>query len=206
VRTQLCLLSYIPHVTKKVTAVIGLGLLLLLLLVPSRWGLKDGPDLTMTANSVTQGIPRIQEGDTVTIGSMFSCLDEPGSVTVTDISAVGATGLTVTGWAIRPNPYWKRPQSIRPGDDASMIGAARRTLTKLQFPTSPVVDVECGKNGEGFEFAVEVLKTTDGAAGASGWVITYTSDGDTKQIEFPLATRLCKEDKAWAKACQALKV
>ena len=202
-RAPLCLLPYIPHVTKKVSVGISLGLVLL---VFAGWGLQNGPALTMNANSVTEGMPGIHRGDTVTIGSMFSCLDEPGSVTVTDISPVAATGLTVTGWAIRPNPYWKRPPSTRPGDDAMMIGVARRTLAKLQFPTSRVVDVQCGKNGEGFEFAVEVQKTTDGPAGASGWVVTYTSDGDTKQIEFPLAVRLCREDKAWAKSCEALKV
>jgi hypothetical protein len=87
-----------------------------------------------------------------------------------------------------------------------MIGVARTPLARLRFPASRVVDVECGRNGEGFEFAVEVQKTIDGAAGASGWVVTYTSEGDTKQIEFPLAVRLCDEDKAWSRSCQALQV
>lgn len=188
--------------TKKVSIGIGIGIGLVLLVLAG-WSLQGGPALTMNANNVTQGVPRIQRGDTVTIGSMFSCLDQPGSVTVTDISPVGATGMRVTGWALRPNPYRQRPPSTRPGDDVTMIGVARRTLTRLQFPTSRVVDVQCGENGEGFELAVEVQKTTHGAAGASGWLVTYTSDGEPEQIEFPLAVRLCRQDKAWAKSCQA---
>lgn len=45
----------------------------------------------------------------MTIGSMFACLDKPGSVTVTGIRPVNAIGLRVTGFAIRPNPFWKAP-------------------------------------------------------------------------------------------------
>lgn len=189
--------------TKRRIAGAGLGLILLVL---AGLALLDGPDLTMNANSVTEGVPRIHQGDTVTIGSMFSCLDDAGSVTITDIAPVGATGLTVTGWAIRPNPFWQRPPSTRPGDDPMMVGAERRTLASLRFPASRVVDVQCGRNGEGFEFAVEVRKTADGPAGASGWTVTYTSGGRTKQIEFPHAVRLCTEKKAWARSCEALQV
>lgn len=189
--------------TKKVSAGFGLGLGLLIL---AGCGFQDGPALVSpNANSVTESAPRIHRGDTVTIGSMFGCLDKSGSVTVTDISPVGGTGLEVTGWAVRPNPFWKPTPSGPPLADGQMIGVARTTLARLQFPTSRVVDVQCGSNGEGFEFAVEVQKTTNGEAGASGWVVTYTSGGDTKKLGFSLAIRLCNEE-GWAKSCQALKV
>jgi hypothetical protein len=55
------------------------------------------------------------------------------------------------------------------------------------------------KQGEGHEFAVQVLKTTSGEAGASGWVVIHESRGTTKELGFTLAVRLCHEDKAWSK-------
>jgi hypothetical protein len=102
---------------------------------------------------------------------MFSCLDEAGSVTITDISPVGRT-----------------------------------TLARLDFPADREVDVECGKRGEGVEFAVEVQKTTRGAAGATGCRVSCTSSGAARSLVFPVAVRLCNEDKASAKRCRALKV
>lgn len=189
--------------TLKLAAGPGLGLLLFILLGP---GVRNGPVLMSPGvNGVTDGEPRIHRGDTVTIGSMFGCLDSPGSVTITDIAPTGGIGLEVTGWAVRPNPYWKPPGADRPGPEGQ-IGVARTTLARLQLPSSRVVDAECGRNGEGFEFAAEVRKTTDGEAGASGWVVTYTSDGVTRTMSFPLAVRLCNDDKAWAKPCLALRV
>jgi hypothetical protein len=37
-------------------------------------------------------------------------------------------------------------------------------------------------------------------------VVTYVSNGETKKLGYPIAVRLCNEDKAWAKTCRALKV
>lgn len=68
------------------------------------------------------------------------------------------------------------------------------------------MDAQCGKHGEGYEFAVQVKKTTTGEAGASGWVVTYRSDGKTKKFGFTLTVRLCNEKWADAKACRDLKV
>jgi hypothetical protein len=73
------------------------------------------------------------------------------------------------------------------------------TLAKLLFPTSRTVKRQGGKQGEGHEFAVQVLKTTSGEAGASGWVVIHESRGTTKELGFTLAVRLCHEDKAWSK-------
>lgn len=155
-------------------------------------------------NHVTEGAPRIHRGDTVTIGSMVACLDAPGSVTVTGIRPVHGTGLRVTGFAIRPNPFWKAPPVQPPV--GGQIGVERMTLAELLFPTARTIDVQCGKHGEAYEFAVQVLKTTNGEAGASGWVATYESGGTTEQLRFYLAVRLCNEDKAWSRTCEALKV
>jgi hypothetical protein len=188
--------------TKKVPAVFGLGLLLAL----SGCRISsDTPSLTSPgANSVTEGAARIQRGDTVTIGSMFGCLDKAGSVTVTDIAPVNDTGIKVTAWAVRPNPFWKAPDPAPPV--GGQIGVARTSLARLRFPTSKVVDAKCGNDGEGYEFAVQVLKTTSGPAGASGWVVTYTSEGKTRKFGFTLAVRLCSQKVSWSKQCRALKV
>jgi hypothetical protein len=186
--------------TKKVPASFGLGLLLAITACGS-----DAPALTYPAmNKVTEGAARIHRGDTVTIGSMFGCLDRKGSVTVTDIAAVNSTGLKVTGWAVRPNPFWKAPDPAAPV--GGQIGVERMTLTTLRFPTGKVLDATCGKDGKGYEFAVQVLKTTSGPAGASGWLVTYISDGQTKKLAFPLAVRLCSEKVSWSRQCTALKV
>jgi hypothetical protein len=156
-----------------------------------------------SANAVTEGAARIHQGDTVTISSMFGCLSKSGSVTVTDIAPVNETGMKVTGWAVRPNPSWKAPDPAPPV--GGQIGVARTTLAKLLCPDSRVLDVTCGKNGEGYEFAVQVQKTTSGEAGASGWVVTYTSDGKTRKLGYSIAVRLCNENSAEAEACTALR-
>lgn len=163
---------------------------------------SGGPVLTSHPNSVVEGAPRIHQGDTVTIGGMFACLDESGSVTVKTITAVNPTGLQVTEFGIRPNPSWKRSPTTGMGQ----LGVSRKTLSELQFPTSRVVDVKCGKNGEGVEFGLEVRKITRGEAGLSAIRVTYTSGGETKTFTFPLAVRLCNEEVAWAKRCRALEV
>ena len=203
-RTSLCPLPYIPRMTNTVPAGLGLGLGLLLVLTGCG---SDGPRLTSPGlHGVTEGAARVHQGDTVTIGSMFGCLDKSGSVTITDIAPVNGTGMKVTGWAVRPNPFWKKPDPAPPV--GGQIGVARMPLAKLLFPTSPVVDAQCkdpDKDGIGYEFAVQVQKTTSGEAGASGWVVTYTSDGKTKRVGYPIAVRLCNED-ADAKRCMALKV
>jgi hypothetical protein len=188
--------------TKKVPARLGLGLGLLLALIACG---SDGPGLrSPNEQSVTEGAARIHQGDTVTIGSLFGCLDKSGSVAVTDIAPVNATGMKVTGWAMRPNPFWRAPDPATPV--GGQIGVERMTLAKLRFPTGNVVDARCGKSGEGYEFAVQVRKTTSGEAGASGWVVTYVSDGHTKKFGFTLAVRLCNEATADAPTCEALKV
>jgi hypothetical protein len=186
--------------TKGARAGFVLGLLLALTGCSS-----DGPRLTSPhMNSVTEGAARIHQGETVSIGSMFACLDKAGSVTVNDISPVNPTGMKVTAWAVRPNPFWIAPDPAPPvGGD---IGVERMTLAHLQFPTDRVLNAQCGRKGEGYEFAVQVLKTTSGEAGASGWVVTYTSEGHTRKLGFTLAVRLCNENSADAKACTALKV
>ena len=100
-----CPLPYIPPMCNK--ALVGLvsGLLLVLTGCSS-----DGPSLTYGHMSqVTEGEPRVHQGDTVSIGSMFACLDKAGTVTVTNISPINATGMKVTGWAVRPNPFWIAP-------------------------------------------------------------------------------------------------
>jgi hypothetical protein len=168
---------------------------------------NDGPVLTSpNGGAVLEGTARIHQGDTVTIGSMFGCLDKPGSITIDIIVPVHATGLQVTGWALRPNPFWKHPSSPNPAGIGGQITVARAPLSRLGFTADKHVDVKCGKHGEGYEFAVQVEKTTAGEAGASGWVVAYTTDGKTKLFGFPIAVKLCNEKVSWSKACRALKV
>jgi hypothetical protein len=185
--------------------VAGLGLGLLLMAC-GPFG-TNGPVLTSPgANSVVEGTARIHQGDTVTIGSMFGCLDRSGSITIENIEPVHATGLQVTGWALRPNPFWKHPSSPNPAGIGGQIGVAKARLSRLGFTTDNHIDVKCGKHGEGYELAVQVEKTTAGEAGASGWVVTYKTGDETKLFGFPIAVRLCNEDTSWTKKCRALKV
>ena len=191
--------------TKKVSAGFVLGLLLAL---TGCGFFSDAPSLTYPgAYRVTEGAARIHRGDTVTIGSMFACLDKSGEVAITGIAPVNGTGMRVTGWAIRPWVSWKKPDPAPP--IGGQIGVARMSLATLLFPTSKVVDAQCqnpAKDGIGYELAVQVQKTTNGEAGASGWVVTYTSEGKTKRIGYPIAVRLCNEKSADARACRALRV
>jgi hypothetical protein len=151
---------------------------------------------------VLEGGARIHQGDTVTIGGLFACLDKSGSVKVDNITAIHATGLQVTGWGIRPNPSWKESPTTGRGQ----LGISRHTLASLQFSASQSVDTVCGPDGQGVEFGMEVQKTTSGEAGLSAIRITYTSGGDAKTFVFPHAVKLCNEDSARAKPCRALKV
>jgi len=190
--------------TRKVLAGLGLGLLLALI----GCGGSDGPALISPGlHGVLEGAATVHRGDTVTVGSMFACLDKKGSVTVTGIAPINGTGMKVTGWAIRPNPFWKKPDPAPPV--GGQVGVARMNLTRLLFPTSKVADTECknpAKDGIGYEFAVQVQKTTNGEAGASGWEVTYNSDGKTKRVVYPIAVVLCNENSADAKACRDLRV
>lgn len=163
----------------------------------------SGPKLVPTKYGGIVGLHSVHQGDTVTIGSMVTCLDESGSVTVDDVTAVAPVGAEVTGWAIRPNPVWKPS----PTTDSALVDGpwSRKTLTALQFPTSHVVDVTCDeKTGRAVEFAVEMKKTTSAEAGVHAFRVTYTSDGNTMTYTFPLAARLCNEDNADAPACRTV--
>jgi hypothetical protein len=190
----------------KCRALVALEFGLIIALTGCEW--SNGPALTSPGlHRVVEGAARVHQGDIVTIGSMFACLDKKGSVTITGIAPVHGTGIKVTGWAVRPNPFWKEPDPAPPV--GGQIGVARVSLASLLFPTSKVIDAQCknpAKDGIGYEFAVQVQKTTTGEAGASGWVVTYTSDGNTKSLAYPFAVRLCNEKKAWAKPCRALKI
>lgn len=187
--------------TKRGVAGLGFGLLLALTGCGS-----DGPRLTTSSpqNGVTEGTARVHKGDTVTIGAMVGCLTKSGSVTITDIAPVNPVGLKVTGWAMRPNIYWKKPDPAPP--IGGQIMTPHTTLAHLRFPTGRVVDVQCGKKGEGYEFAVQVRKTTNGPAGASGWIITYRTGDETRRFGFMLKVKLCTEEVSWSKQCNKLKV
>jgi len=191
------------------TCVAVLGLVLGLLLAAWRVIGTNGPVLTSPgANVVTQGTARIHQGDTVTIGSMFGCLNKPGAITIDTIEPVHAVGLRVTGWGLRPNPFWKGgpPSAPNPAGIGGQITVAKARLSRLGFTTGRTIDVKCGQHGEGYELAVQVEKTTAGEAGASGWVVTYKTGDETRKFGFPLAVKLCNEKVSWSKKCNALKV
>lgn len=165
-------------------------------------GLDENGKLVTSVPRVTEGAARIHQGDTVTIGGMYACLDESGSVTIDDVAAVGEIGLEQTGWAIRPNPSWQPSPTTGRGQ----LGISRNTLAKLQFPVSRTANVKCGSLGQGYEFGVEVRKTTSGEAGLSEFKVTYTSGGDARTFVFHFAIKLCNEKVAWARPCRKLKV
>jgi hypothetical protein len=146
--------------------------------------------------SVLEGAARVHQGDTISIGSMFACLNRSGSVKVLNIAPVHPVGLRVTGWTIRPN-------------SGSQIGTARESLAELGIPHGRTMgpSAKCVDNtGQGDEFIVQVVKTTTGEAGSHAWKATYISDGQTKTFTWTLTVKLCNENWADAKACTALKV
>ena len=181
------------------------AVLLALACIVSGCGGSDGPSLTYpSANVVTEGADRVHQGDTVTIGSMFGCLNKPGRVTVLSVTPVKPVGLKVRGFGVRPNPFWKHT----PGAGGQIM-VARSTLAALNFSADRSVTVECnrgGQEGAGYEFAVEVEKTASGEAGASGWIVTYKTGDDTRKLGYPIRVRLCNENSSDAAKCQALKV
>jgi hypothetical protein len=194
-----------PTLTPTHKRAAGLGALALgaTLLISS---CGSGPKLSSPGeNSVTEGAARVHEGDTVTIGSLMACLNKPGSVTITNVEPLHPTGIEVTGWALRPNPFWKKAPH-NPANIGGQIGVARAPLSQLAFPASRKIDTKCGDKGEAYEIAVQVKKVTSGEAGASGWIATYDSGGKTRKIGFTVAVKLCNEDSADAKPCQDLKV
>lgn len=194
-----------PMTTRRRVAVLGVvfGLLFIVVCVIG----TNGPVLAPpNGRVVTKVAARIHRGDTVSIGSMLGCLNKPGSITFEKVDAVHAIGLRVTGWGLRPNPLWDFPGSPDPSDVGGQLGIEKTPLRSLGFMADHVIVVPCGKHGDGYELAVQVLKTTTGEAGASGWVVTYRTEGKTKTFVFPLAVKLCNEKVSWSKQCSALKV
>ena len=169
---------------------------------------SEGPRLTTPPGAASEDQPRVHLGDTVTIGSMFGCLDRAGTVTITDIAAVDPVGLEVTGWGLRPNPFWEGAPPSPPNlaGIGGQITVVHKTLSRLGFTADYPIHAKCGDHGEGYEFAVQVEKTTAGEAGASSWVVTYKTGDETRKLGFPLAVKLCNEKVSWSTKCNALKV
>lgn len=162
---------------------------------------SSGPDLILPPSISIVGEGKVHQGDTVTVGSMFTCLTKSGSVTIESVEPVKPTGLKATGWAIRPNPSWPGHES--PTTGRGQVSIQRKPLSALQFSSSHTTDLECDDDtGKGVEIAVQLKKITSGEATASGFRVTYTSDGDTKSVLYPLGARLCNEDTADARPCR----
>jgi hypothetical protein len=145
-------------------------------------------------------VPRVHLGDRMSIGTEGTiCLDRPGTVELTGVTPVRPQGLRVTGFAVRPNQYWKPTGGVH-----EFLGEQRAPLRKLGF-ASRTVDAACDrKTGAGYELAFRVLKTGPGEAAAAGLTLTYTADGHTGTLAIPFAVRLCPEKSASAKACNSL--
>lgn len=203
--------------TVKSRTALGGGLALLLILLGVAWqatahfgtaspvlmpGVDEHGKPLSTIPWVVEGAARVHQGDTVTIGGLFACLNRSGSVTVDSITAIKPTGLQVTGWGIRPNPSWIHSPTTGMGQ----LGVSRHTLAQLQFPATHQVTAKCGTLGQGVEFGLEVRKTTSAEAGLSKIRVTYTSGGSTKVLTYAHGVRLCNEQTAAAKTCRALKV
>jgi hypothetical protein len=122
------------------------------------------------------------------------------------VEPVHAIGLRVTDWGLRPNPFWEFPNSRDSLDAGGELGIEKTSLRRIGFMAGVVLETPCGKHGDGYELGVQVEKTTTGEAGASGWVVTYRTEGETKTFVFPIAVRLCNEKVSWSKQCEALKV
>ena len=78
-----------------------------------------------------------------------------------------------------------------PGTPGMFLGEERKPLPQLGF-AGKTVDVACSpKSPRGYELAIRVEKTAEGAARAAGWDIMYRSGGHTSNLKSPLAVVLC---------------
>jgi len=152
--------------------------------------------------SAVEGFPRIHQGDTVSIGLQVLCLNKTGSITIKSVTADNASGMQLTGWAMRPNPFWKPPKIPLGG----LLSLRKAPLDQLGYTQRKTIDEKCAKNGEGYEIAIQAVKTTDGPAGASSFTVTYDTDGHTKHYTVNLAVFLCTENTSSSKACHTLKL
>lgn len=160
-----------------------------------------GPSLMfpVPVNAGWVGVPRAHQGDRWSIGTESTiCLDEPGRVALTAVTPVHSQGLRVTDFAVRPNQSWKPTQGFR----GAFLGEERAPLAHFGF-TSRTVDVACDPHAPvGYELAVRVVKTSPGAAVASGWLVSFSGPRRSGTLEIPFGLLLCPARSADAASCR----
>ncbi|MEP6813947.1 MAG: hypothetical protein ABI873_00175 [Marmoricola sp.] len=188
--------------TEMATVVLGLGLLLVAcgaLRELDSWArLIEGNGLV---NHTSLGVGNVASGQTVSIGSMPLCLSRAGRVRVTAVRPVDPVGpLRVTGFAVRPNPYWLGHES-----GGTMLGDKIGPLTANGFGHSHIVDVACGKGdtGAGYELGLQLWRPGRAPVAASGFRVEYESAGHRARVILPNGVVLCPRE-AGAPECERI--
>lgn len=133
-------------------------------------------------NPSGEEVPRVSVGAPITTEGFMVCLDAPGSAELTAVVPVGASGLEVTDFAVRPNPY------TRGGELADMYGSLP---AKYFVPGHRTVDRPCGKPGDSTDIGIEVVRTGDAVGRATSFRIEYRSGTSSRHLDLPYELVLC---------------
>ena len=109
-----------------------------------------------------------------TFGAMDPCVTS-GSVTVIGFAFTTSSGLVLTGWGSRPNPFII---------GKNMQGGTSRRLVNTGFTVGPAtIDDSCDVEGApvGDEFAIEMYRTSAATGWANGLTVSYRS-GTSKKV------------------------
>ncbi|TDD72413.1 hypothetical protein E1262_03695 [Jiangella aurantiaca] len=169
----------------KVLAALTVGLLL----VTS--GCSGGPARLYEAESGGgRGIYDTRPGRPYAFEEMTLCLDEPGSVVVTDVSPIEPMGgFEVLGFSVRP---------VREGQGLGHLEEPTQRLAAGGYPVDgPMVvddvcpDDESGEGGTVFNLGIEVDYSAPDAGTASGFLVIYESGGESLTLVRPFGVSLC---------------
>ncbi|HEX7740262.1 MAG TPA: hypothetical protein VF426_11505 [Marmoricola sp.] len=168
---------------RRAAAVIAIGFLLAGALTACGTSAQQSPwPRLVTPGSGSGGVaaPTARPGVAYSFGAMQVCIGGPrGGVRIESVRPVAARGgLHVTAYGV-----W------RPG--TSTLGAAKVRLSSLKgFDATREPTARCSEHR--FDtIAVQVEKSTGGAASATGFEVTYSSGGTMHSMRLPLGVALC---------------
>ena len=155
-----------------------------------------GPSLVLPEGThpVGSGLPISAPNVPLSFGAITVCLDRPGNVTVYSVRPKDPTGgLTVTDFALRPNPAWHHH---------NMLGDQVGTLSDAWFHGVRRVTLVCeAKTGRSSELGLQVTKTGQGNGTSRSFIIRWHSRDRSGSLTVPFALVLCAGPTADTPAC-----
>jgi hypothetical protein len=155
-----------------------------------------GPSLVLPEGThpVGSGLPISAPNVPLSFGAITVCLDRPGNVTVDSVRPKDPTGgLTVTDFALRPNPAWHHH---------NMLGDQVGTLSDAGFHGVRRVTLVCeAKTGRSSELGLQVTKTGQGNGTSRSFIIRWHSRDRSGSLTVPFALVLCAGPTADTPAC-----